>query len=152
MKVLILMISLLVSGLAAAHGGHDHGHDERPRAEQPRMSHLTFANGALHAHATWLAGPQVGAESILQIEWMNGADHSPIEPVGSFSVVLWMPSMGHGSAPTVINRIINPQGQPQLGAFQVSRMYFVMGGDWDVEVTLTFPDGTSETQIIKVQL
>lgn len=143
MKSIIIAMSLLFGGFAHAHGGHDHN--------QP-MTHLTFAKGAVHAHATWQSGPQVSAESLLKIEWKSGADHSPAEPPGNFEVVLWMPSMGHGSAPTQIQRVLDSQGQALTGVYQISNVYFVMGGDWDVNVTLTYQDGTKETQTIKVSL
>lgn len=143
MKSLIVIASLFFGGFAFAHGGHDH--------DTP-MAHLTFAKGAVHAHATWQAGPQVSTESLLKVEWKSGADHSPTEPPGTFEVVLWMPSMGHGSAPTQIQRVLDAQGQPLVGAYEISNMYFVMGGDWDVNLTLTYQDGTKETQTIKVNL
>lgn len=143
MKALIVAIGLLVGGFAQAHGGHDHG---------TPMTHLTFAKGAIHAHATWESGPEVSNESLLKLEWKNGADHSPTEPPGVFEVVLWMPSMGHGSAPTQIQRVLDTQGQPQTGVYEISNIYFVMGGDWDVNVSLTYQDGTKETQVIKVSL
>lgn len=143
MKSLIIAFGMLLGGLAHAHGGHDHG---------TPMTHLTFANGAIHAHATWQSGPEVSNESLLKIEWKNGADHSPTEPPGAFEVALWMPDMGHGSAPTQIQRVLDAQGQPLTGVYQISNIYFVMGGDWDVNVTLTYQDGSKETQVIKVSI
>lgn len=143
MKKLIIAFGMLLGGFAHAHGGHDHG---------TPMTHLTFANGAIHAHATWQSGPEVSNESLLKIEWKNGADHSPTEPPGAFAVSLWMPDMGHGSAPTQIQRVLDAQGQPLTGVYQISNIYFVMGGDWDVNVTLNYQDGSKETQVIKVSL
>ncbi|HRO67668.1 MAG TPA: hypothetical protein PL182_08905, partial [Pseudobdellovibrionaceae bacterium] len=83
MKSVLVAFGLLLGGFAHAHGGHDHNN--------PSMTHLTFADGAIHAHATWETGPLLAEESVLRIEWKNGADHSPTEP-GGFKVVLWMPA------------------------------------------------------------
>ncbi len=142
MKGIILALGVIFSTSAFAHGG---GHG-------PGMTHLTFANGAIHAHATWIVGPQVPQESLLKVEWKNGADHSPTVPPGPFEVVLWMPSMGHGSAPTSVLESLDTSGQPILGSYDVKNVFFLMGGDWDVNVTLTYQDGTKETKTIKVNL
>lgn len=140
-QIFAITAFLMLGSFAQAHGGHD---------SHAPMAHLTFANGALHAHATWESAPEVASESILKIEWKNGADHSPVEPPGTFNVVLWMPSMGHGSAPTRIEPLLDAQGTAIVGSYEVSNVYFVMGGDWDVNVTLTYKDGTRETQTIQI--
>jgi hypothetical protein len=44
-------------------------------------------------------------------------------------VVLWMPSMGHGSTPVEISR-------EHLGVFVVQDVYFIMPGEWDIEIHL----------------
>ncbi len=44
-----------------------------------------------------------------------------IQPV----VVLWMPSMGHGSSPTVVHPL-------DLGTYRASNVFFVMPGDWEI--------------------
>ncbi|MGE4131100.1 MAG: hypothetical protein AB7F86_05645 [Bdellovibrionales bacterium] len=142
MKGVIFALGLIFSTGTLAHGG---GHG-------PGVSHLTFANGAIHAHASWIVGPQGPQESLLRIEWKNGADHSATVPPGPFEVVLWMPSMGHGSAPTSVLELVDAKGQPILGSYDVKNIFFLMSGHWDVNVTLTFQDRTKETKTIKVEL
>ncbi|MGE0526538.1 MAG: hypothetical protein AB7G93_16780 [Bdellovibrionales bacterium] len=129
----------------------------RPSHEHRGTAHLEFANGAIHAHATWIQGPQLSpGESILQLEWKNGADHSPVEPPGIFKLALWMPhsdpGLSHGSAPTRIRQVLDNNGQPLPGVYEVYRIYFTMGGKWDVNVTLKHADGSEETKTIKVEL
>ncbi len=143
MKTLILIAGLLLSSLAFSHEGHDH---------PPAMSHLVFAKGALHAHATWQVGPQETDESVLRLEWKNGANHQPIEPKGSFKVELWMPDMGHGSAPTQVQRVLDQQGNPMVGVYDVYNVYFMMSGRWQVNVTLTYADGSRETKTIELDI
>lgn len=144
--VMAVFVSSLVGGFAWAHGGHDHGSD------QGAMSHLVFAKGTIHAHATWTQGPKTAAESSLRIEWKNGADHSALDLKNAFDVVLWMPSMGHGSSPTEIHPVLDASGKAIAGSYDVTNINFIMGGAWDVNVTLHFADGTAETQKIKVNL
>lgn len=49
-------------------------------------------------------------------------------PVG-FSVFLWMPSMGHGSSPVTIKKL-------DTGIYDVSDVYFIMDGDWQIRIQL----------------
>jgi hypothetical protein len=145
MKALAFVFALFLGNVSFAHPGHDHG-------DPGNMAHLVFANGAVHAHATWIKGPQPSEESALRIEWKNGKDHSPLNLQGTFGVSLWMPDMGHGSAPTKITPVLDANGQPVVGAYDVTNMYFVMGGAWQVNVTLTLPNGQPETQTINVEI
>lgn len=135
MKSLFFTVcALLLSVSSSAHPGHG--------------GHLMFAGGALHAHLSWDSGPdRNGGESKMRLEWHDGATHALIEPGRPFEVSLWMPGMGHGSAPTQIQRVLDDQGQIVVGTYQVSNMYFIMPGDWDVRVTLKSQDGRQETQI-----
>lgn len=41
-------------------------------------------------------------------------------------VVLWMPSMGHGSSPTNTIRL-------DVGTFRVSDVFFIMPGEWQIK-------------------
>ena len=147
MKKLALAFSITVFAFlfqsisAQAHPGHEAG-----------LIHLKFAKGTVHAHATWKQGPRTPEESILRIEWKNGADHSPIEPPGTFSVKLYMPAMKHGSSPTQMQRVLDDKGQPMTGVYTVSNIYFTMGGDWDVQVALKNTSGTEEVQTFKVHV
>ena len=46
-----------------------------------------------------------------------------------FSLFLWMPSMGHGSSPVTIKKIAT-------GVYDISDVYFIMDGDWQIRVQL----------------
>lgn len=143
MKTLFAAFCVVTFGLIAqAYSNHDH----------QGTTHLKFANGEVHAHVTWVQGPQAADESTLRIEWMNGAAHTPAEPPGDFKVELWMPDMGHGSSPTQNQKVLDQKGQPLMGVYDVTSIYFLMRGQWDVNVSLTLADGTVETQTIKVEI
>lgn len=110
---------------------------------------LNYANQIV-AETTWEKGPQVSEqvseESIMRIEWKNIADNSTFDPI-EFEVILLMdmPDMKHGSAPTQIHKL-------SPGVYQVTGMYFTMGGKWDVQVVLKTQEGKTETQVIPVML
>lgn len=103
-----------------------------------------FSSGSIKAETSWEKGPVKNEESLLKIVWMKTSDDSIIEP-GEFDVVLWMPSMGHGSDPTEINK-------QQDGSYLISNMQFIMGGKWDVRIILKSQNGSNETQILPVEL
>ena len=119
--------------------------------EDRGLTELSFAKGSILACAGWVQGPRSPQESVLRIEWQN-ADGLPQDPTGSFKVTLWMPSMGHGSAPTQIQRALNEAGEPIAAVYDVRNMYFTMGGQWEVRVGLKFPNGATETQAFAVEI
>lgn len=121
-------------------------------AQNAQMSHLSFYNNSVHAHLIWEVGPQVRKESVLRIEWRGGTDHKPMNPPGAFDVELWMPSMDHGSSPVKIEPIPVEVGKFPAGTYRVSKMYFVMGGEWEVRVTLKKEGANADTQRILVKL
>jgi hypothetical protein len=47
----------------------------------------------------------------------------------SLDIILWMPSMGHGSTPVEIHPAEN-------GIFFIRDVYFTMPGEWDIEIYL----------------
>jgi len=113
---------------------------------------LAFANGTVHLEASWMQGPRSPEESVLRLEWKAGDSRSPAEPPGTFRVSLWMPDMGHGSAPTRVQSLLDEHGQPLVGAYRASNLYFTMGGTWEVRVTLKYAGGKEETRAFRIEL
>lgn len=107
---------------------------------------LRFRAGTLEARLSWLQGPSADGESILRVEWKDAATQAVVEPGTSFEVSVWMPSMGHGSSPTQLRRVLDSDGGVLSGSYDVAAMYFVMAGAWEVRFELARPDGTIETQ------
>ncbi len=54
----------------------------------------------------------------------------------NFEVYLWMPSMGHGSSPVKVNRI-------SAGIYEITDVYFIMEGDWEIRIKLDNGDEAS---------
>jgi hypothetical protein len=122
-------------------------------AATPNSGRLMFSNGAIMAAYQWVQGPDSTAESVLQMEWMDGRTMAPITPP-AFAVALVMPAMpSMKNPPTQINQVVDAKGKPVAGSYLVRNIYFTMGGDWDVNVTLDSASGKSaETQSISIQL
>jgi len=117
-----------------------------PAFAHPGHGHLTFAGGKLHAHLSWIQEPSTKGEARMKLEWHDGETHAIIEPALPLAVILWMPAMGHGSAPTQIQRMLDDRGNVILGTYDVRNMYFMMAGPWEVRVKVKYADGTEETQ------
>ena len=61
------------------------------------------------------------------------------------AVQLWMPSMGHGSSPVSIQKV-GP------GKYLVTRVFFIMPGDWDIRVQIKKNGQLDEQAIISISL
>jgi hypothetical protein len=68
------------------------------------------------------------------------------------AVVLWMPSMGHGSSPTRVLQKRDPQGNPVAGLYSVQNVWFSMPGDWQVRIQLKQQRQVIEESIVNVQI
>lgn len=78
------------------------------------------------------------SQTCLSVEWKaSPSSTEPGElsvtltpaPSLSLSALLWMPSMGHGSAPVQVTQL-------DAGIYKITKMYFIMPGDWDVRLFL----------------
>ncbi|MBN8542499.1 MAG: FixH family protein [Deltaproteobacteria bacterium] len=143
LNTLALFSALLIGGTAAAHGGH----------HPPALAgHLSFKQNTLHIHASFPNDPVVNKDSLLVLEAKVASTHKETELTDNVDVVLWMPSMGHGSAPTQVERAVDANGNILTGVFNVRNVFFIMGGEWEVRVTLTDAQGARETKSFKVTL
>lgn len=135
--------TLIWTSMTWSHPGHTH---------PPLSGHLTFKNDTVHVHAKFPTKPTTEEESILVLETRDAKTHKTIELADTIEVELWMPSMGHGSAPTQLERALDVEGQVILGTYNVRNVYFIMPGLWQVFVKLTDADGATETQNFEVTI
>lgn len=133
-----LTLALLVTGLFGC---------AKPRYEtaQPTSSgntsqiqkvtdcEIRFQNSSYCLLWQWEKNPtsaQVGS-LIFKVVRANALDDSPI-PVDLTSVpalALWMPSMGHGSSPTSVEKI-------DTGSYRAKNVFFIMPGEWELKFQL----------------
>lgn len=69
------------------------------------------------------------------------------EPVdlAPLKVVLWMPSMGHGSSPTTVQRL-GP------GSYRASSVFFSMPGEWEIRFQLREGQNVVDQAIVPYSL
>ena len=70
----------------------------------------------------WMHAPLVNENSPFEIQLKNELLENEV-----LEVELFMPSMGHGSSPVVIQKINSL-------LYQVDEVYFIMPGDWEVRI------------------
>jgi hypothetical protein len=75
----------------------------------------------------WIKGPKIKVESQFLVELIDPQTAKALQATEVPEFDLWMPSMDHGSAPVTIERASDSE-------FIVSRVYFIMRGDWVVRL------------------
>lgn len=106
-----------------------------------------FVNSGLCLAWYWehKPSPQQAGSLIFKTFRLNNFDQTPIEIDPDFSsyLVLWMPSMNHGSSPTTIEKL-------DLGTFRANNVFFVMPGEWELRFQLK--DGSTIKDEIKIPI
>jgi hypothetical protein len=94
---------------------------------------VSFINSGLCLAWFWEKKPtstEMGS-LIFKTYRLNSVDQTPIEVdlTSIPQVVLWMPSMGHGSTPTQTARV-------DEGTYRATNVFFIMPGDWEIRFLL----------------
>jgi hypothetical protein len=90
---------------------------------------ISFSNSGLCLTWYWETKPTSTKPGslIFKTYRLNLLDQTPIEVdlESTPQVVLWMPSMGHGSTPTQTARV-------DRGTYRATNVFFIMPGDWEI--------------------
>lgn len=81
----------------------------------------------------WQQGPVVRGESQFVLHLFD-QDHNSLESEIKPEVILWMPGHGHGSSPVTVSALVDKDGNPMMGHYQVTSAYFIMPGLWEIRV------------------
>lgn len=90
------------------------------------------------AHIGYSAQPEINKPFEFVVDIV--ASPEALAQVQSANVELFMPEMGHGSAPVKVDRLDQKH-------FQVSEAYFIMEGDWQVKVEVVTTSGKIQIDI-----
>lgn len=84
---------------------------------------------------------------LLKVFRPNRADGSAVleSPGVVPAVVLWMPSMGHGSSPVTVEQL-------DTGTYRASDVFFSMKGDWDIRIQLKQGDDVRDQALVQITL
>lgn len=94
---------------------------------------------------TWVKKPTETEKGEFTFRAFNfeGEDNFPVKAdlESTPDVLLWMPSMGHGSSPTVVT----PLGG---GLYRATDVFFIMPGEWQIKFQLKATDKTVSDEAI----
>ena len=128
MKAFMTVVAVVCSLSCARANYQNEGVDLNQINAQNEQCLKSFATLFLCVDLIWEKLPTEDDRGVFRLQFYRMDDPGVlIEPALAPSVQLWMPSMGHGSAPVQIQKISD-------GVYQVSEVYFVMSGDWDIRV------------------
>ena len=130
---------------------HGEGHQEESTSSQ-KKAHLVYKEKNLHLHVEFAKEPEVGTEMQITVQARDPKTHQVKAINDQLEVVLWMPSMGHGSAPTVVSPSRDENGNLIPGTFTVKSVYFVMAGDWEVYMSLIDGSGNKVSKKFEIHL
>lgn len=138
-KFLLVLVSLAI--VACTEPKYISGENLQvpPAGEKLETScRIRFADSGLCVAWKWEVKPtesQVGSFTFRTFK-VDSSDQFPvlIDPPAIPQVVLWMPSMGHGSSPITVTKL-------EAGTYRASQVFFVMAGTWDIKFQIS--DGNS---------
>lgn len=107
---------------------------------------FVFSSENLCLKTQWTQKPTESTYGEMILSFVDRSDPSrPVDPVAEPVIVLWMPSMGHGSSPVKIERL-------DVGKFRASEIFFIMPGPWDIRYQLKNGSQIVEEKIQKVTI
>lgn len=126
---MVFVGTFLFATLACAHPNYQDevtgAADNKPAA----TCALALANG-LCVDLQWEKQPTDSEMGSFFLKFYSANDPQvTVDPQSQVGVVLWMPSMGHGSSPVKIQKVSD-------GIYRVYNVFFVMPGDWEIRIRL----------------
>lgn len=82
---------------------------------------------------------------LFKVSRANLVDGSPVLTDGAadVGVLLWMPSMGHGSSPVKTERL-------DVGTYRASQVFFIMPGEWEIRFQRKVNQQIVEEAVIEI--
>jgi hypothetical protein len=117
-------LSLLLVACANPHYADDAGSAQGTSRSEPTRS--CFRDG-ICLRVTWTILPTEDGFGAFDLRTFDGATGEPRDLEAPPFVLVRMPSMGHGSAPTRVARA-------GLGFYTVSNVSLYMKGDWQIRI------------------
>lgn len=144
-STLVLSAGIAFTLTACAHPNYQ-ASSEAPEADvKPGTScALKFNSQNLCAAYDWEKYPTESETGAFVARFTNPTSGALIDPALSLKVILWMPSMGHGSSPVTVTRL-------STGVYRVDRVFFSMPGVWQIRFQLIQAAAVVEEQIATLQ-
>ncbi|MBC85625.1 MAG: hypothetical protein CL677_00480 [Bdellovibrionaceae bacterium] len=110
---------------------------------------LVFESEGLCMSWYWVQEPttQDSGKILLKTFRLNHFDKTPVPASLSIAPVLtlWMPSMGHGSTPSVVSIV-------DIGTYLVEDVFFVMLGEWDLHFQIKVDGEVTDEVVVPIRI
>lgn len=103
------------------------------------------------ASIKWESGPIVGGNSSALLDFTSTTDKKPTEPPGGIDVVVHKVGQAETFQATV-TKITDKEGKNFIGKYQVSDLKFSEPGDWQMDITLKYPNQKNDTEIVRIKV
>lgn len=117
--------------------------------EKASACQLKFNNSGYCISWSWEKTPTESDKGSLIFKIYRGNLYDDtlvmIDPVSTPKVILWMPSMGHGSSPTKVERL-------DVGTFRANEVFFVMPGDWEIRFQIKEGANITDEAIVSLSI
>lgn len=145
MKNFVLFLALMCAPLVAC-ANPDYVQKEKTTEAQ---CDVYFEKLEACAKINWKNPEISSAEAPFTFQIVHSDNPAKLELLKSakLEVVLWMPAMGHGSSPTEVKQVDDL-------TYDVSRVYFIMGGEWEIRFKFTNKDTgqTIDTGVSRINI
>lgn len=159
MKKLFLFLILTLTGCGVSpvlhHQNADAQSSTNERSTVESACPLSLPEHHLCAELTWDSAPNDQDAASFVLRFWNPKQGTRalgpfIDPSAPPNVLIWMPAMGHGSAPITLKHAQDLTGENIPGIYLGSAVYFLMPGAWEVHVQIK--DATNEEAIEPIQI
>lgn len=99
----------------------------------------------------WDSGPIVGGNSSAHLDFSSTADKKPTEPPGGIDVVIHKVGQAETFQATV-TKITDKEGKNFVGKYQISDLKFTEAGDWQMDITLKYPNQKNDTEFVRINV
>lgn len=127
MKYFLVLFSLTLA--CAKPNYQDDAKQEQQQIVNSDGYKLVSASLGLTVDLNFDKAPNDSEENFFTLQFHQAGSLVPVAVDQTIAVVLWMPSMGHGSSPVKIQKTAD-------GIYLVSKVYFIMPGDWEIRLQI----------------
>ena len=107
---------------------------------------ILFSTEDICLRTEWVQKPSESTFGEMNLIFIDPIDQTRfLDPTNEPFIVLWMPSMAHGSSPVKVERI-------DVGRYRVSEIFFTMPGPWDIRYQLKDGSNVVEEKIQKITI
>jgi hypothetical protein len=107
---------------------------------------LLFSSEDVCLKTVWIQKPSESTYGEMNLSFVDRYDDTRfIDPTNEPYILLWMPSMGHGSSPVKMERT-------DVGRFKASEIFFIMPGPWEIRYQLKDGSNVVEEKVQKITI